>query len=123
MKTILLADDDDEFAQMMLRVLKAAGYATLRARNGNEALQKYDPNTVDLVITDLIMPEKEGIAVIMELRKANPDVKIIAMSGGGRNNPESYLPIARRLGAKVTLTKPFGIQELQQAIRMCLDQP
>ena len=116
MKTILLVDDDDLFGDMVKKTLLHLGYAVVRAHNGNEALQLYDPLKVDLVLTDLIMPDKEGLELISELRHAHPTVKIIAMSGGGRNTPEEYLPIARLLGAVRTLTKPFEQEELAKAL-------
>ncbi len=117
MKTILLVDDDEPFAVMIHKTLTLLGYAVIRARNGNEALQLYSPQTVDLVLTDLIMPDKEGLELITELRRAHPTVKIIAMSGGGRNTPEEYLPIARLFGAMTTLAKPFHQDELAKALR------
>ncbi len=121
MKTILLVDDDELFGDMLKKTLLHLGYTVLRARNGNEALQLYDPAVVDLVLTDLIMPDKEGIELILELRRAHPTVKFIAMSGGGRNSPEDYLDIARRLGAVTTLTKPFQQDELVEALRKALE--
>lgn len=92
MKTILLVDDDELFGDMVKKTLVRLGYAVLRARNGNEALPLYDPVTVELVLTDLIMPDKEGMELISELRRAYPAVRIIAMSGGGRNTPEDICP-------------------------------
>ena len=121
MKTILLVDDDELFGDMVQRTLTKLGYAVLRARNGNEALQLYDPLKVDLVLTDLIMPDKEGLELIAELHRAHPAVKIVAMSGGGRNTPEEYLPIARHLGAMKTLTKPFQQEALAKALTESLD--
>lgn len=123
MKTILLVDDDELFADMVQKTLTKLGYAVLRARNGNEALQLYDPLKVDLVLTDLIMPDKEGLELISELHHAHPAVKIVAMSGGGRNTPEEYLPIARHLGAMKTLTKPFQQEALAKALAESLDKP
>lgn len=123
MKTILLVDDDDPFADMLHKTLTLFNYAVIRARNGNEALQLYHPQTVDLVLTDLIMPDKEGLELISELHRAHPAVRIIAMSGGGRNTPEEYLPIAQLLGAVRTLTKPFHQDELAKALRECLAAP
>jgi len=69
------------------------------------------------VITDLIMPDKEGLETIMELRAAQPDMKIIAMSGGGRNRPGDYLKVARQMGAAQVLAKPFSSQELLDCVR------
>ncbi len=116
MATILVADDDELLARMLEKALLRAGHQVIRAANGNEALRLYDPAKVDLVLTDLIMPEKEGLELIMSLRKANKAIKIIAMSGGGRSGPENYLPIAKQMGAKAVLKKPFSIELLQQTV-------
>lgn len=123
MKTILLADDDDLFAEMIQQALVKFGYEVVHARNGNEALKLYDPQTIDLVLTDLIMPEREGVELIMTLRQRHPSVKVIAMSGGGLNQPNAYLSIAKRVGAVKTLAKPFPLEVLQLAVRECLDAP
>lgn len=118
---ILLADDEDMFAVMLQRSLVMFGYEVVRARNGREALVAYNPTTFSLVITDLIMPDMEGVELIAALRKVNPAVKIIAMSGGGRNHPQSYLHIAEKIGAWRTFAKPFPISELVTAIQECLE--
>lgn len=123
MKTILLVDDDDLFAEMLQKSLIHYGYKVVRARNGNEALEFYNPQTVDLVLTDLIMPDMEGVELIVALRKVHPAVKVIAMSGGGRNQPDAYLIIAKHVGAVKTLAKPFELEELHTAITECLNGP
>lgn len=122
MTKILLVDDDDAFAEMAHKALTICGYAVVRARNGKEALQLYDPQTVSLVLTDLIMPEMDGMELIVKLEQLDPAVRVIAMSGGGRGNPEAYLPLAERLGAVKTLAKPFSLETLRQAVRECLDE-
>lgn len=123
MKTILLVDDDKLFADMVEQALTAFGYAVLRAPDGRAALQRYDPETVALVLTDLVMPDLEGVELIIALRRRTPGVKVIAMSGGGRNDPSAYLRIAQRIGAMRTLSKPFLLAELHQAIKECLPDP
>ena len=122
MKKILLVEDEDLFAKLVAKLLTELGYAVVRARNGKEALLRYDPHIVDLVLTDLIMPDMEGVELILALRKVHPGVKIIAMTGGGRNRPEAYLQVAQRLGAIRTLTKPFSTADLAQAVQVCLEQ-
>ena len=117
MAKILLVDDNDTFRDMVDQMLRRAGYEVIGARDGKEALQLYDAQTVNLVVADLIMPDMEGIQLIMELRRRDAGVKIIAMSGGGRNSPEDYLPVARALGAVHTLAKPFSSDELSGAIQ------
>lgn len=119
---ILLADDEDLFAVMLQRSLVMFGYEVIRARNGKEALKLYDAQTITLVVTDLIMPDMEGVELIVALRKVNPAVRVIAMSGGGRNHPEAYLSIAQKAGAVKTLSKPFPITALVEAVEECVDE-
>ena len=91
-------------------------YEVVAAADGNKGLRLYREDPTDLVVTDIIMPEKEGIETIIDLRREFPEVKIIAMSGGGHGKPDSYLHMAKGLGAQRTLTKPFGKKELLEAI-------
>ena len=121
MKTILLVDDDELFGAMLEKTLIHFGYKVVRAHNGQEALDLYDARTVSLVLTDLIMPDKEGLELITELRRTNPAVKVIAMSGGGRNNPEVFLRAAQHLGALKILAKPFPQEALAKAVFECLE--
>lgn len=116
MKTILLVDDDNDFRETLGRVLVRAGYEVRQATNGREAVTLYREAPADLVITDLIMPEREGIETILELRRLQPEVRVIAMSGGGRVGPGDYLRMAQSLGAKRTLSKPFPSDQLIKAI-------
>ncbi len=92
------------------------GHTVIEARNGVEGLAKYPADGVDLVITDIVMPGKEGIELIVELRQLHPQLKILAMSGGGRIGSKDYLRIAKFLGASVVLAKPFSSAELLAAI-------
>lgn len=118
---ILIADDDDLFAGMLQKALVNFGHQVTRTRDGKEALQLYAPQSFDLVLTDLMMPNMGGVELIAALRQAHPAVKIIAMSGGGRNNPEASLLLANQAGAFKTLTKPFPLVELSTALRECLE--
>ena len=121
--TILLVDDDVLFGGTLQNVLRVLGYTVLRAQNGREALALYDPQTVALVLTDLIMPDMEGVELIIALRQRHPSVKVIAMSGGGRNQPEAYLKIAHQVGAVKTLAKPFPLATLRVTVAECLAAP
>jgi len=121
MTKILLVEDEDLFAAMIQKSLAPFGYEVVRARHGKEALKLYEPQTMGLVLTDLIMPDMEGVELIVALRKAHPAVKVIAMSGGGRNQPATYLAIAQQVGAVKTLAKPFPLEELLRTVRECLD--
>ena len=120
MAHLLLIDDDELFRPMLSENLEQLGHTVTEARNGKEGLARYANAPADLVLTDLIMPEKEGIETIMELRKRWPEVKIIAMSGGGRVAASSYLNTAQKLGAGCILTKPFSNDELVAAINKML---
>jgi DNA-binding response OmpR family regulator len=117
MTTILVVDDDPIVTNMIEKVLVRAGYKVIRADNGKEALRLYDPKTVGLVLTDLVMPDMEGIELMAEFRRLYSGIKTIAMSGGGRNVPEKYLSLARHLGANCTLSKPFSNAELLAAVQ------
>jgi CheY-like chemotaxis protein len=113
---ILLVDDDAQVRKMLKITLEREGYSITEAGDGTQAVQAYDADCIDLVITDIVMPEKEGIETIMELKAINPQVKIIAISGGGRISPEDYLKWARRFGVAHTFTKPVGREELLVAV-------
>jgi CheY-like chemotaxis protein len=120
---ILLVDDDESFRGMVQTMLTRMGHRTTAVSDGEQAVRQYRQGTFDLVITDLIMPEREGLDTIRTLLRETANVKIIAMSGGGRAGPSAYLNIAERLGATATLTKPFSRQELQTAIDCCATGP
>lgn len=116
MKRILLIDDDDLFQNMLKQTLERAGYDVITASNGRIGLQLYQSAHFDIVITDLIMPEVEGIEIITNLRDDYVGIKIIAISGGGRCNPSDYLQIAKKLGADKIFTKPVDRRELLAAV-------
>jgi DNA-binding response OmpR family regulator len=116
MARILVVDDDDQVRTMLRITLEREGYEVEEAPDGQVAISLYHQQAVDLVITDIVMPEKEGIETIMELRRSNPDVKIIAISGGGRVNPEDYLRWAGKFGAQRSFTKPVDRVELLAAV-------
>lgn len=116
MPHILLIDDDELFRKMLRDTLKELGYTVTEARDGKEGLALHKLKPADLVITDLIMPGQEGLETIRELRRLQPELKIIAISGGGRVSPKEYLPIARQLGANRIFAKPIANEELKQAL-------
>lgn len=120
MAVILLVDDDDQFRDMVQALLERLGHVVEIARNGNEALARYRELRPGLVITDVIMPDMEGLETIRELRRISADVKIIAMSGGGRKSTSMYLKHAKEMGAAIVLAKPFSNLELTQAIETAL---
>jgi len=122
MASILLVDDDEQLRTMLSVVLRRAGYAVRVAIDGIEASNFYRSHPTDLIITDLIMPEKEGLEMIRELRKDYPQARIIAMSGGGRTGTMNCLEVARAFGAQQVLEKPFPHQEMLEAIRRVLGE-
>jgi DNA-binding response OmpR family regulator len=123
MQRILLVDDDAALRKLLRLYLSKMGYAVTEAANGNEALAMQQSEPAELVLTDLIMPEKEGLETIPELRKKYPGVKIIAMSGGGRVNASNYLKIAKMMGADHIMAKPFSYKELADALAQVLPKP
>jgi YesN/AraC family two-component response regulator len=116
MANILIIDDDQQILNMLSQILKRAGYEVVEALDGKQGLKLYRENPTDLIITDIIMPEKEGLETIMELQRDFPDVKIIAISGGGHNLAENYLYMARVLGVQRTFAKPIARDELLKSV-------
>jgi DNA-binding NtrC family response regulator len=116
MARILVIEDDDSFRNVLVQMLSKAGYEVRQAGEGNQALEVCKLFEPELVLTDIIMPDKEGLETIQELLDLCPHLKIIAMSGGGKFGPNSYLPLAQKLGAKATLQKPFMREELLNTI-------
>ena len=116
-KRILIIDDDATFRKLLNIKLSAEGYAVSEASEGNEGLRLYQRDLHDLVITDIIMPEKDGIETIKALKKGSGDVKIIAISGGGKILPDEYRPAAKILGAAHTFSKPIQWPEFLSAVK------
>ena len=123
MALILIIDDEPQIRSMLKLMLERDGYDVAEAPDGIEGIRVYRQKPADLVITDLIMPNKDGIGMIIDLKKEFPNVKIIAMSGGGLNKPEGYLKGAKKLGAACTLTKPIDRDEMLRTIKDVLQSP
>ena len=113
---ILLIEDVRVERKKLKRWLEELGCEVIEASNGNEGLDLYHDNLPDLVITDIVMPEKEGIEMMIELRKDFPDIKIIAISGAGIKEPGEFLDLAKHLGAMRTFVKPIDKGELLDAV-------
>jgi len=117
MAKILIIDDDADVLATLRKMLEREGYEVVEALDGKEGVKCYRENPTDIIITDIIMPEKEGIETIMELRREFPDVKIIAISGGGRIDAKDHLKMAEQLGSQYTFSKPVERKELIKAVQ------
>jgi CheY-like chemotaxis protein len=117
MERILIIDDEASIRSMIRLMLEREGYTVAEASDGAEGIRRFREEPADLILTDLIMPNKDGIGVILDLKKEFSSLKIIAMSGGGLNRPEGYLRGAKKLGAAHTLSKPINRQELLRAVK------
>jgi DNA-binding response OmpR family regulator len=120
MKNILVIEDNENMLRMMNDLLSRSGYHVVSAVDGIAGMKAYRAAKPDLVITDIIMPDKEGLEVIMDLVKETPKPKIIAMSGGGMMEPRTYLSLAEKLGADEIIQKPFRPAELLALVEKLL---
>ena len=116
MARILIIDDDKSILSFLKERLIYEGFNVLTAINGKEGMKLFNENQVDLVITDIIMPDKDGFETIIELKRICPDIKIIAMSGMGLGMIEPCLKTAKFSGAEYALAKPFEISNLLTAV-------
>lgn len=121
--TILLIDDDEQLRSMLRRALIRSGHEVLEAGNGRQALALLARTPVHAIVTDIIMPDMEGIELILELRRTRPELPIVAMSAGGRIGPDSYLYLAERSGATRTIAKPFSIGPFLDLVGEVLPPP
>ncbi len=117
MTNILIVDDEPQVRQVLCAELEAAGYEVREAPNGKEGMKALRDTPSDLVITDLIMPEMDGLDFIRELYFQHPGLKIIAMTGGGILHSQDYLFMARRLGAHRVISKPFQVSDLLSIVQ------
>jgi DNA-binding NtrC family response regulator len=115
-KNILIIDDEEQIRSVLRLTLEKVGYKVLEAPDGGKGIKLCRLNPVHLVLTDIFMPNKEGIETIIELKRDFPEVKIFAMSGGGSVGPETFLKISSQLGVLRTFTKPIDRKALIRAI-------
>jgi len=113
-KTILIIDDDETIREYLHCILENEGFTVLEAENGTSGIEMITKNIVDIIISDLIMPEKEGIETIREIKNFRPECRIIAMSGAA--NRDNYLLITKALGADAIIKKPFSREVVLEAI-------
>jgi CheY-like chemotaxis protein len=116
MASVLLVDDAPELRRTIERLLANAGHEVTSAANGTAALRALEGGTFDVIVTDIVMPDMEGLELIRKVRKTYASLPIIAMSGGGRAGAEDYLALASSFGAAKTLEKPFPTETLTAAI-------
>ena len=121
MPGILIVEDEKELREMLKISLTRRKYTVFEAENGKEAIMSFRPSITDMIITDLIMPDEDGLKVIMKIREIKPSIKIIAISGGGKAGPGSYLNMAKALGANAIFSKPFSVNDLLSKIEELLN--
>lgn len=116
MVKILVIDDDDFVRKIVCRSLRKNNFEVIEANNGNDGVEKAQSEKPDVVLTDILMPDKEGIETILEIKAADQNIKIIAMSGGGSTKNMNFLDMAKKVGAQHVLSKPFKPSALLEAI-------
>lgn len=122
-KRILVIDDEPTTLDLLRRALELKGYNVSTARNGQEGVELFQQHPSDLVITDMVMPIKDGLQTILDLRSDVPELPVIAISGGGTISKERYLAIAAYLDKVVTIAKPFSLEEITEAVEKLLLNP
>jgi DNA-binding response OmpR family regulator len=121
-KRILVVDDEKPLRDILQLTLRCEGFEVMTAANGNEAMELVRTMPFDLVVTDIMMPGKDGIETIIELRALNRELKIIAMSGGQAGGTVDFLPLATTLGVSAVLKKPFESEQFINTLRAVLEQ-
>src|SRR5467141_3322602 len=120
MARILVIDDDDQIRRMLRMMLEMKGHEVLEASNGKEGLRLHRATPAELAITDMLMPEMDGVELMLALRREAPRLKIIAMSGGGRYKQAEALDMAEPLGAFASIAKPFGFDAMLDLVTRAL---
>ncbi len=121
-KRILVIDDEPTALDLIRRILEMNGYQVLVAKNGLEGVEMFRKQPCDLVITDMVMPIKDGLQTILDLRVEAPDLPVIAISGGGTISKERYLAVAGYLDRVTTIAKPFAIEDITEAVKNFLEE-
>lgn len=123
MANILLVEDELLVSETLSSAMKSKGHTVVTASNGVDGLKRFAERPFDLVVTDIIMPDKEGIEMILEMRRHKPNTKIVAISGGGRTGNVEFLKMAESLGATATLKKPIRLADFLNVLNECLGTP
>jgi CheY-like chemotaxis protein len=121
MACILIIDDEQAITSVLRRILERAGHQVWVAANGKIGMDLYVAHPVNLIITDILMPEQDGLEIVMQLRGESSSVKILAMSGGGRYGLMNFLDVARQLGADGIIHKPFTNQQILDEVHRLLE--
>lgn len=116
MKRILIIDDDPRMLQLLGEAFSGSGYHVELAADGEVGLALFRAEPPDVVVTDILMPNREGLETIVALRKLQADVKVVAISGGGNIGPSNFLRLATHLGADAVLAKPFRLSEIRELV-------
>ena len=122
MQRILIIDDEEAARDILMLILESEGYHVVEAKNGQEGVELFQRQPFDLVVTDLVMPVKDGLKTIIELRQTDPGIPVLAISGGGAIEKERYLSIAGYIDGVMTLPKPYSRKNLLDAV-LSLVQP
>ena len=120
MKRILVIDDDEMIRTVFERFLKGQGYAVDCAADGKEGLRLLEAEPPDLVITDIMMPDTDGLEVVLSMRKKHPGIPVVAISGGMTLSPMDFLPMVKKFGACKVLYKPIELEDLLAAVEEAL---
>ena len=121
MARILIVDDEENVRFTLVKALKSLNHEIYQAADGNAALAILAEQEIDLIVTDIFMPNREGLETIIEIRMNWPEVKLVAMSGGGRIRNTEFLDIAKKFGADLVLKKPFSMMEFRNEIGRLLN--
>jgi DNA-binding NtrC family response regulator len=121
-KRILVIDDEPTALDLLRRILEMNGYEVTVAKNGQEGVELFEQHPCDLVITDMVMPIKDGLQTILDLRMEAPELPVIAISGGGTISKERYLAVAGYLDRVITIAKPFAIEQIVEAVEKLLQE-
>lgn len=121
-KTVLIIEDDPTMLRTLSHWFQVSGCRVMGAQDGDEGLGKFNRLRPDIVVTDILMPNREGVETILAIKQRAPEVKILAISGGGTLGTAAVLDLARRLGADAVLAKPFRSSEMLDAVRALLAQ-
>lgn len=120
-KQVIVADDDASIRLLATRALSAEGFTVRNAADGLEAIKAMEAMPASILVTDIIMPNREGVETIIEVRRRWPATRIVAVSGGGRLAPEQFLDLAGEFGADATLPKPFSMSQLVKTVKSLAD--